>query len=233
MGNRIIKNGLLIRYDPTAANIFTVERNTTDLHADQYMPSSDAENLVVTALNSIYNANSHGKNLFNSMISGEESSALFAIGINGSGSGTTSGKFDFDAGKFLPNIVARDIHGMYLSVSDIPAADQYGRDSGFINTIPDRALYLGSDGAFHSFSAERVIAHELSHNVLQTRDFFSSSLSGVITHQNSNTKYFTDYSNTDSATDYANTVMITLGEKKEIIIFSPDYSPHISGFCQT
>ena len=214
MTNEIIREGLLIRYDANAidpTNRFIVEFN----NVSSYLPGTEFQDLVISALNRIHEANVQGRSLFSAMVKEGESTAQFAIGSLGTGTQAYTGLYDF---KNSWQLLASDIRGMELGIGDIVGGDDYDHSTGHIATSHDIKLYMGKDGVLHQFSAERVIAHELSHNVLQTRDISGTLLNPFheIPYQNSHENYFTDSVDRISATEFSNEVMSSLGEVKEL-----------------
>lgn len=188
MSNPVIYEGLLITFDPNAINKFSVNYNTTE----NYMPASEIEQLVLSALNKIYSEGGpDGVHLFNSMLDGQTGTAQFAIGITGGGSSTiANGLYDFRTN--ILNTID-DVYVMWLGIDDVPAGDQYNGVGGCRTTPYDQSLYMGVDEVLHSHSIDRVIAHELSRNVLDTRDIsLSNGELELISYQNNQNNYYTN-----------------------------------------
>jgi len=210
MSNARIPFGLLIEFDSQSNTPFTILHNSTD-QTTPYVPASVFANSVLTALNNIYNSGSTGQALFQALLSGNGTTANFAIG-------STLTSFTFDSSTLFdydPPIgpTVQNIRGINFATADVLGiGDNVTGGNGLLGTTTDALFYLGEDGAYHSFSAERVIVHELSHNILNTRDLGSLSPEELIDYQNENVNYLTNSESFPSAIEVTNQILSDLGE---------------------
>lgn len=204
-----INGGLLIRFTPgnSPGSVFEVVHNSvTDFHGTS---SSAKENIITDALDNIWLHSLTGQNLFNDMLN-SASSVYFTIGITSGSSFSSNGNvFDYkplgplgtslpvfdESGNEIPLAARSNLYGMTLGLGDIVDGTDTNNSLLF-----DYKLYIGSDGAYHKFTAERVILHELSHSIRNTADI-SVDETTAITFQNTNTDY------QSAAVEFANSVL--------------------------